>query len=263
MTLLSNIETNLNKIPQKDNMELTTDYLLGGRIKFNQPKSGFRVAIDSIFLASAVQAGPKDLVLDVGAGVGAASLCLATRLQDVRIIGIELQREYVRLNYDNIKMNNLNFKIEVLQGNLMRPPPRLAASTFDHVMANPPYHEELHHASPNNNKAAANHEGEIGLLQWVRFCLLMAKPKGVVTFVHKMDRLDELLSLLHGKLGSITIFPLWAGKGKDAKRFILQGVKGIQGPTRLLPGLTLHQSDGKYTHAAEDVLRHAQGLTLK
>jgi tRNA1(Val) A37 N6-methylase TrmN6 len=244
-------------------LELTIDYLLGGRIKFQQPKDGFRVAIDSVFLAAAVSAKENEIVLDVGAGVGAASLCLATRLQNVRVIGVELLREYVRLGYENAKMNNLNFKIEFLQGDLMRPPPRLAASTFDHVMANPPYHEELNNASPVLYKAKANHEGPTGLAQWARFCLLMAKPKGIITMVHKMERIDELLALVHGKVGNINIFPLWAGKNKEAKRFIFQGVKGAHGGTRLLPGIQLHEENGKYTSDAENILRHAQGIEIR
>lgn len=259
MTKLSIIE----QLEKKDaSSPLTTDYLLGGRVKLQQPKEGFRVAIDSVFLSAAVNAQPNDTVLDVGAGVGAASLCLATRLDQVRVIGVELQRDYVRLCADNIRLNNLNHRLEILNGDLSYPPPRLAAGTFSHVMANPPYHESAHHASPNQAKAQANHEGQTTLEDWVRFCLLMAKPKGIVTFVHKMNRLDELLSLTYGKLGSVSIFPLWAGDGKEAKRYILQGIKGVQGPLKMLPGMILHKSDGRYTDAAEDILRNAKMISF-
>jgi tRNA1(Val) A37 N6-methylase TrmN6 len=258
MTIINNIQG--TSTPHQ--MELTEDSLLGGRVKFMQPKEGFRVAIDSVFLSAAVQAEPNHTVLDVGAGVGAASLCLATRLPHVRVIGVELQREHVRLSFDNAKLNNLNHRVEVLHGDLLRPPPRLAASTYDHVMANPPYHGSLHHASPNNSKATANHEGEVGLDQWIRFCLLMAKPKGMITIVHKTDRLDEVLHYLFGKVGAISIFPLWANDNKEAKRFILQGIKGVQGATKILNGMVLHKNDGKYTDAAEDVLRHAKPIII-
>ncbi|SVC52015.1 uncharacterized protein METZ01_LOCUS304869, partial [marine metagenome] len=39
-----------------DNAGLTEDKLLGGRVKFRQPVSGYRVASDSVLLASAVSA---------------------------------------------------------------------------------------------------------------------------------------------------------------------------------------------------------------
>ena len=258
MSLLSSIKEN----SQDKNDHFTTDYLLGGRVKITQPKEGFRVAIDSIFLAASIQAEPGDTILDVGAGVGAASLCLAKRLDYARIVGVELQREYVRLCFDNVRMNDLAQRVEILHGDLCLPPPRLAAGTYSHVMANPPYHQSRHHASPTDGKAKANHEGETSLDQWVRFCLLMAKPKGIITFVHKMERLDEILSLTYGKLGFVNVYPLWAGENKEAKRFILQGIKGVQGPLRLLPGMILHKKDGKYTPEAEEILRNAAPLII-
>ena len=36
--------------------------------------------------------------------------------------------------------------------------------------------------------------------------------------------------------------------------------KGIASPTRLLPGMVLHEADGSYTAAAEAVLRDAAAL---
>ena len=122
---------------------LTTDYLLNGRVKFYQPKNGFRVSIDSIFLAAALEVQEGESVLDVGAGVGAASLCLAMRIPHAKVVGLEIQRSYVRIGYDNVQLNNLQNRVEFLCGNLLTPLPRLAAGTFAHVMANPPYFPNL------------------------------------------------------------------------------------------------------------------------
>ena len=57
----------------------TQDLLLGGRISLRQPAQGYRVAIDPLLLAASVNAEPGETILDVGAGVGAAGLCVATR----------------------------------------------------------------------------------------------------------------------------------------------------------------------------------------
>ena len=56
---------------------VSEDALLGGRVILRQPTEGYRVAIDPVLLAAAIPAGPGDMVLDVGSGVGAAALCLA------------------------------------------------------------------------------------------------------------------------------------------------------------------------------------------
>jgi tRNA1(Val) A37 N6-methylase TrmN6 len=57
--------------------------LLDGRVVCLQTKNGYRAAIDPVFLAAAIDANDGDRVLDVGSGTGAASLCLAARVQGV------------------------------------------------------------------------------------------------------------------------------------------------------------------------------------
>ena len=74
-----------------DHVELSEDKLLGGRVRFCQPVSGYRVAIDPVLLASAVPAVSGSRVLDLGTGVGAAALCLAARVADCQIDAVELQ----------------------------------------------------------------------------------------------------------------------------------------------------------------------------
>lgn len=242
---------------------VTQDYLLGGRIQIRQPAEGYRVAIDPIFLAASLQPEPEDTILDIGAGVGAASLCLAVRVPRCRITGLEMQREAVRLAFENIALNNLRDRVEILGGDLLRPPPRLAAGTFAHVMANPPYLEAMAHMpSPNPQKAQSHGEGDAPLEQWARFALLMARPKGTVTFIHRADHLDRILGYFAGKMGDIVVFPLWPGKDKPAKRVLVRGRKNTQGSLRLAPGLVLHGIDGRFTPQAEMILRDAAPLIL-
>jgi tRNA1(Val) A37 N6-methylase TrmN6 len=239
------------------------DLLLGGRLRLRQPTSGYRVAIDPVFLAAAVPAGPRDAVLDVGCGVGAAALCLAARVSGCRVTGVELQRDLVRLAGDNVVLNELSAQISVMQGDLLNLPPRLAPGAFDHVMANPPFLEAgSATAPPDLGKATANVEGEANLAAWVRVALAMVRAKGSLTFIHRADRLETLLALLAGRAGEITLYPLWPGGGKPAKRVIVRARKQIASPTRLLAGMVLHEDDGRFTASADAVLRGAAGLDM-
>ncbi len=239
------------------------DGVLGGRLRLRQPTSGYRVAIDPVFLAAAVPAGPRDTVLDIGCGVGAAALCLAARVPGCRVTGIDVQRDLVSLAGDNIVLNELSARVSVMQGNLLDLPRRLAPGAFDHVMANPPFLAAGGAtAPPDPGKAIAQLEGDADLAAWVRVGLAMVRAKGSLTFIHRADRLDALLALLAGKAGEITLYPLWPGPGKPAKRVIVRARKQIASPTRLLPGMILHEDDGTYTAAADAVLRGAAGLEM-
>ncbi|MDE2165899.1 MAG: methyltransferase [Alphaproteobacteria bacterium] len=242
---------------------LTNDALLGGRVKLLQPASGYRVAIDPVLLAAAVPAGPADTVLDIGCGVGAASLCLAARVPDCRITGIETQRDLVRLAGENAARNGVADRVAIMAGDIRNPPPLLEPGSFAHVMANPPYMEaETASPSPVPAKATATVESGADLAVWVRFALAMTRLRGGVTFIHRADRLEHLLAQFAGHAGGIVVLPLWPGTGKPAKRVIIHARKDIAMPTRLLPGLVLHDADGRFTVAADAVLRDAKALDL-
>jgi tRNA1(Val) A37 N6-methylase TrmN6 len=202
-------------------------------------------------------------VLDIGCGAGAAALCLAARVVGARITGVEKQRELVRLAGDNAALNGVADRFVAVLGDLDAPPPRLAPGSFAHVMANPPFLEAgAATPPPDPGKRAAHVEGDADLAAWIRFALLMARPKGTLTFIHRADRLEHLLAALAGRAGEIVVFPLWPGEAKPAKRVLVRARKSVATPTRLAPGLILHRPDGRFTDAAEAVLRHAAALEL-
>jgi tRNA1(Val) A37 N6-methylase TrmN6 len=244
-------------------LPVSEDTLLGGRVKLRQPLEGYRVAIDPVLLAAAVPAGATDSVLDIGAGVGAAALCLAARIAGCRITGLEVQGDLARLAGENVERNELCGRVVVLAGDLLRPPQRLEPGSFDHVMANPPFlPAAAATAPPEPGKAAAHLEGEADLAAWIRFALAMVRSKGSITFIHRADRLEQLLAQLANRAGEIIIFPLWAGAEKPAKRVIVRARRDVATPTRLTPGLVLHEPDGRYTPAADAVLRGGAALKL-
>ena len=70
------------------------DSLLGGRVRLRQPASGYRVAIDPVFLAAAVPARPDSRVLDLGSGCG--KICfIASQVvgPEGRVIGVDMTHE--------------------------------------------------------------------------------------------------------------------------------------------------------------------------
>ncbi|MBU6298376.1 MAG: methyltransferase, partial [Alphaproteobacteria bacterium] len=56
--------------------------------------------------------------------------------------------------------------------------------------------------------------------------------------------------------------PLWPKAGMEAKRVIVQVRKGARRPLGFLPGLILHEADGRYTPKADAILRDGMGLPL-
>jgi tRNA1(Val) A37 N6-methylase TrmN6 len=168
---------------------------------------------------------------------------------------------------ENVRRNGLEGRVAIHEGDLLGPPPMpvpgaLAESAFDLVMANPPFHAAGRATAPAEPGRAQGHvEGAADLADWVRQALKLAAPKGLLLMIHRPERLGDLLGLLEGRAGGIVVFPLWPGAGRPARRILLLARKGSAAPMTLAAGLVLHEPDGRYTPAADAILRGA-GLDL-
>ena len=238
--------------------ETTANNLLGGRVQLLQPKTGFRAALDSVLLASAVPAVDGDRIMDLGSGVGAASLCLACRVQGCHIQGIEVQSPLVSIGEQNISLNGFEERIRFALGNVAEVG-KFLEPTFDQVMANPPY-LPVSRAQPTSRPDRAKVEVGIGLREWVYAAASVIKDAGTLTFIHRADRLDELLASVREVAGDISVFPIWPRLGKEARRVIVKGRKGRRGPMKICAGLVLHGSKGQYTMSAKQILYSAGAL---
>ena len=238
--------------------------MLDGRVTLFQPEKGYRTAIDPIFLAAAVPARSGDRILEIGSGSGAASFCLAARVRNVQVTGLELQLDLVNLANESTSLNNLNHNVLFFQGDLLFPPQIISSAQFDHVMANPPYFMRGQSiSSPNPQKEKAYVEGEAVLADWIYFALAKVRDGGSVTLVHLYDRREEVITGLAKGAGKISIFPIWPKmRGHGSKRVIIQGRKGQKGSTVLANGLVLHDSQGNFTKQASKILSDAGELNL-
>jgi len=243
----------------------TTDALLGGLVRLKQPRKGQRASADAVMLAAAVTARAGAQVLELGCGSGVAMLCVAARLKNVHVAGLELQSDLAALCARNIAENGFETRLNVYEGDLRaRRIAGLTPNSFDQVFANPPYFDVARHrVSPHAGRATARAEAEdADIGHWVAAMLRYAKPNAGLTLIHKAERLGDILVALDGKAGAIRVIPLWSKAGQPAKRVIVKAVKGSKAPLVLTPGLVLHQVDGSYLPEIDAVLRSGAALPV-
>jgi tRNA1(Val) A37 N6-methylase TrmN6 len=243
----------------------TLDGLLDRRVAIEQPKDGWRIAIDTVLLAASVPITAGERALDLGCGVGGAMLCLATRVTGISATGIESDDELAQICETNIARNGFGERLNVLHGDVTQLPENLFG-LFDHTLMNPPYHDEARHdVSEDARKRAANAEKDGDLARWIISAARALKPSGLLTMIHRADRAPQILDLLRTDFGVIEILPLLPKEGAVAKRVILRARKisleGAQNTTECYrKNFVLHQADGAYTEAAEAILRHMKAL---
>ncbi|WP_245794295.1 tRNA1(Val) (adenine(37)-N6)-methyltransferase [Vannielia litorea] len=231
-----------------------------------QPVAGYRAGVDAVLLAAAVPARPGETALELGAGAGVASLCLASRVAGMVQTAVERDPGYAHLAGRNAAQNGV--ALEIVEADLAALPETVKARRFDHVMFNPPYFDRTRgSASPDvAREMAVGEETPIGI--WVDVAARRLAPGGWLTVIHKAERMPELLGAIvaRGGFGGAAVLPLAGRTGRPAGRVIVQARKGARAEARLLAPLVLHEgpvheTDAEdYTAEVSAILREGAAL---
>jgi tRNA1(Val) A37 N6-methylase TrmN6 len=240
-------------------LETSEDAVLGGRLILRQPRRGHRVGHDAILLAAATSAQAGEHAIDLGAGVGAAGLALARRVEGLAVTLVEIDPTLAQLGRDNAERNGLAARVRAVCLDVTGPAGAFAAAglekeSADRVLMNPPFNVSQN-SSPEPGRRLAHAASQGALRQWVDTTARLLRAGGVLTLIWRADGLDEVLKELASGFGAVALLPVYPKPGVPAIRVLARATKGSRAPLSVLPGFVLADADGKPSDAAERVLR--------
>ncbi len=187
-------------------------------------------------------------------------------MPDIALTGIELQADYADLARQNAAANG--HEMTVYQSDLRNLPDAVLQTSFDHVIANPPYYLQGHGTGSQNAGRNLALRGQTPLTDWVEIATRRLKPKGYLTIIQDAERLPALLEAIDGRLGGVKILPFAPRIGRRAHLIILQARKGARGAFCLLAPIIMHEGAAhngdceSYTREISAVLRNGAALNL-
>ncbi|HXZ45781.1 MAG TPA: methyltransferase [Pseudolabrys sp.] len=251
----------------KAESEISEDAILGGALRVRQPLRGHRVGHDAILLAAATAARADEHAIELGAGVGAAGLALAARINGPRVTLVEIDRQLCALAADNARLNRLDDRVKVVNAHA-EDVANLAAAGFapgsvERVLMNPPFHDaRRQNVSPDPLRRLA-HVAKPGLLvRWVDTAAWLLKPRGVLTLIWRADELDDVLDALRPTFGDVAVLPVRPRADAPAIRVLVRAVKADGNSRSDYPALVLNAEHGKPTAEAEAILRSGKTLEI-
>lgn len=249
-----------------DLADCSEDAALGGALVLRQPRRGHRFGHDAILLAAAVRARAGERAVEFGAGVGAAGLALARRIEGLDVTLVERDPGLAALAAENAARNNLATRVRAVTLDVTAPPAvfdeaGLATASADYVLMNPPFNV-AQNPSPDAIRRAAHVASDRTLGQWLAAAARLLRPGGTVTLIWRADGLADVLTALAAEFGAITVLPVHGKAGASAIRVVVGAIKGSNAPLTLLPGFMLADAGGTPTAAAETVLRAGAALPL-
>jgi tRNA1(Val) A37 N6-methylase TrmN6 len=248
--------------------DLTEDTVLGGRLRLKQPRHGHRVGHDAILLAAACPARAGERAVDLGAGVGAAGLALAIRVEGTNVTLVEVDADLVALATENAQLNGLAERVDAVVLDAAAPAPAFAAAglgsqSVARVLMTPPFNDPARQrASPDRRRRLAHAAPGGTLPAWIKTAARLLRPRGTLTIIWRADGLADVLRALDSAFGAATVLPIHSRPGDAAIRVLVRAARASRAPLTMLPGLVLNDRAGRPTAQAESVLRGGAVLPL-
>jgi len=249
-------------------VEVTEDAALGGKLRLKQPRGGHRVGHDAILLAAACPARAGERAVDIGAGVGAAGLALAFRVEGTEVVLVEVDAGLARLAAENAQLNGLSARVSTVVLDVAAPARAFAAAELGpesvaRVLMNPPFNDPARQrASPDARRRLAHAGSGAALAVWIKTAARLLRPRGTLTMIWRADGLADVLQALAPAFGAVGVLPVHPGEEKAAIRVMVRATKASRAPLALLPGFVLNDRSGRPTAQAESVLRDGAALPL-
>jgi tRNA1Val (adenine37-N6)-methyltransferase len=225
-----------------------------GVLSVMQQKKGARFTLDSLLLADFCRVKDRDSILEPGAGTGIVSLLLAKKHPCCRIFAVEQQpalAELCRLNGEN---NNLEGRVTVIKGDLRTLDKNLKKSSFDLIVANPPYTKTgSGKRSPLHERLASRQDVLGDLDAWLALQRHL-KNKGRYVLVYPASRLADLVASLRShRLEPKRMRLVHPFSDKPASVVLVESVKSAGTELQVLPPLVIHHQGGAYTAEMRDL----------
>jgi tRNA1Val (adenine37-N6)-methyltransferase len=235
----------------------TLDFILGGRLKFFQPRRGYRFSVDAVLLAHFARPKPGARVLELGAGCGVVAMILALLREPREVVALELQPALARQAERNRLLNGID-PMSVICGDLRaRSIAGLVPESFDWVVANPPYRATGRgRESPSASRRMARSEYAATAVDFIRAAARYVRHGGRVAMVFTAIRSAELLAELRAhRLEPKRIRMVHPRAGARASTVLVEARKGGGTEVIVEPPLILYQEPGVYSEEARGILR--------
>ena len=246
--------------------ELTEDAFLGGKLHLRQPKSGHRAGHDAVLLAAATPARSGDRVVDLGAGVGAAGLAVARRVEGIKLVLVEIDEGLAELARGNALSNAIaaeTIVLDVTSGVGAFSAAGLLPDSVDVVLMNPPFNDAARHrASPDRAREVAHVATAATLENWTHAARRILKSGGTLAMIWRADGIAEVLAALGRGFGSLVVLPVHADVTSPAIRVLVRAVKGGKAPTCIQPALILNDDSAQPNQNVQDILEGKEVLPL-
>ncbi|MDE6472282.1 MAG: methyltransferase [Clostridia bacterium] len=232
--------------------KLRLDDLQCNGLKILQDPDGYCFTSDAVLLANNVRCKSGDTIVDFGCGSGVISLLLTAKTPCKKVIGIELQNDVANLAKQNVELNNLQDKVEIINGDIANAPDILGKESVQVVVCNPPYFSAQSGEKRESPQIAlSRHESACTIEDIIASASKILKFGGAFYIIHKTSRMAEVITYCsQNKLIPKTLTLIYPKISKKADTFVLI-CKKCGKHSLDVERLVVYEEDGNMTDEAK------------
>ena len=228
-----------------------TNYLLGYKdLYIVQDSDMFNFSLDSVLLPNfATITTNTRKIVDIGCGNAPIPIILSTKT-DAHITGIEIQKEVFELAQESIKINKLENRIKLINGDINEVYKDFKLGSIDLITCNPPFFKYNKDSKLNESdfRTIARHEKCLNLAQLFYVAKVLLRINGNIAIVHRPERLVDIIeSMKKNNIEPKKVQLIYPFKDKEANVLLIEGKKNGNPGLKILPPLYTHNLDGSYS----------------
>lgn len=209
----------------------------------------FCFGMDAVLLSAFAKVKEGECALDLGTGTGILPILLEAKTHGKHFTGLEIQPDSADMAMRSVQVNNLQHKIDIVEGDIKEASSLFGADSFEIITTNPPYMIGEHGLqNPHSAKAVARHEVLCTLDDILRESARILKPRGRFYMVHRPFRLAEIFC----KMCAAGIEPkrmrlVYPYADKEPNMVLVEGMRGAKPRMTVDAPLIVYQKGGGYT----------------
>jgi tRNA1Val (adenine37-N6)-methyltransferase len=227
----------------------TFDTLFEGNLQLIQSRTGYRVSLDALLLASFATIRPEEEIADLGSGNGVIPLILAYLYSSVLVTGVEFQVAMADRARRNVQLNGFEERVRIAHGDVRAIKRVAGPESFDAVVCNPPYRQPSSgRISPNKEKQVARHECAGGLGDFIAAGAYLLPAKGRMALIYPAVRSIDLLGTMrHVGIEPKRVRMVHSFAETEASLVLVEGVKGGRSGVKVHAPLRVFERAREYT----------------
>lgn len=241
------------KVEIKD-YERVDDLHRNGYMLIQDPKR-FCFGVDAVLLSGFATAKKGDKVLDLGTGTGVIPILMSAKTKAEHFSALEIQPESAEMAKRSVMLNDLQDKIDIIEGDIKKAAEIFKPSSFDVITTNPPYMNfEGGIKNSYDPKTIARHEVLCSLDDVAFAAQRLLKFGGKFFMVHRPHRLTDIMCVLREhKLEPKRIRFVQPYADREPNMVLVEAVRSGKPMIKVMPTLVIYNSDGTYTQETLDI----------